>query len=728
MFTCNKSIEIKIAYRNLLKHPIRSLFTILSIILGIGLFFSVNIAIDSLESSLYNNFDSSELGDVETWIYLFRGVLMALSGISLIICVIIIKNLMEMSRENQIYEIGLLRTLGMTKTSIFLTIFFQVIIFAIIGLLIGLIFGYFLSNLFFGPLKSVLNSFLSLDTEFNIELFISPLTYSLTILSGLLIPILFGMIPAYKASKTEILSALRPYLRTRVHKIKKWGFSIFKLIISLFFIIGSIILISLSYSGLLSFSDSPTLESSLSILFLFIGGTIFIAGSIILGGTVLPYLTRAISYLLSPILLKIRKICQRNIERNLRRSRNTFFIISMALALLIMIQIIFSSIDADIVPGARMHLGGDIRLGIQWSSDQTKIPMNTSLYLNQLDGIETVCEVKNTIGKNSKIEGFGLDTNDEFILYVINTSAYVEMHEQNFIYEYEGSNSFSDFIIQLNQIGTILLQEELSVEINKLVGEEVNVVTNSWAFPSLNENLTLVGFFDILPGIYHSFFEGNAEEHEYCGIISWETYFNITGVGFNQIIFNFWVGCKNPLDANNLRDQIQDLYLSLGDPWNTVNFDNGWMYRTVNDEITLIKEIVNLILIIIVSILYMAMIISIFGTITSMLMNISQRQNEIGIFRAIGTSKFQILKIISGEIFIIGVTSIIVGLICGILGGYLLSDVPFIAYVPFIFKINWNDIIIVSVVMLSLTILGSIIPAIKANRLNIISNIRNRGI
>ncbi|MBD3211421.1 MAG: FtsX-like permease family protein [Candidatus Lokiarchaeota archaeon] len=728
MLMINKSIEIKIAYRNLLKHPIRSFFTILSIILGIGLFFSVNIAIDSLEYSLYTNFDQSELGDVETWIYLFRGVLMALSGISLILCVIIIKNLMEMSRENQVYEIGLLRTLGMTKTSIFLTIFFQVIIFAIIGLLIGLIFGYFLSNLFFGPLKSILGTFLSIETEFNVELFISPLTYSLTVLSGLIIPLLFGMIPAYKASKTEILNALRPYLSARVDKIKAWGFSFLKLIISLFFIIGSIIIISLSYSGLLSFSDSPTLESSVSILFLFISGTIFITGSIILGGTILPYLSRAISYLLSPILLKIRKICQRNIERNLRRSRNSFFIISMALALLIMIQIIFSSIDAGIVPGARMRLGGDLRLGIQWSSDQTRIPMNTSLYLNQLEGVETVCEVKNTIGKNSKIEDFGLDTNEEFILYVINTSSYVDIHEQNSIYKYEVSTSFSDFIRQLDQVGTILLQEELSVEINKPIGEEVNIVTNSWAFPSLNENLTLIGFFDVLPGIYHSFLEGNAEEHEYCGIISWETYFNITGFGFNQTTSNFWIGCENPLDANNLRDQIQDLYLSLGDPWNTVDLDNDWIYRTINDEISLIKEIVNLILIIIVSILYMAMIISIFGTITSMLMNISQRQNEIGIFRAIGTSKLQILKIISGEIFIIGVTSILVGLICGILGGYLLSNVPFIAYVPFIFKINWNDIIIVSLVMLSLTILGSIIPAIKANRLNIITNIRNRGI
>jgi ABC-type antimicrobial peptide transport system permease subunit len=108
----NKKIEFKIAYKNLLKRPIRNIFTVISIILGVGIFFSVNIATDSLENSLKIHLDPSVYGEINMWIYLFRGILMIFSAISLIICVLIIKNLMEMSKEEQLYELGLLRAIG----------------------------------------------------------------------------------------------------------------------------------------------------------------------------------------------------------------------------------------------------------------------------------------------------------------------------------------------------------------------------------------------------------------------------------------------------------------------------------------------------------------------------------------------------------------------------------------------------------------------------------------
>ena len=82
-------VELKIAYRSLLKRPIRTIFTIIAITLGVALFFAVNVATDSLEHSLYLHLDSDDFGDANQWVYLFRGILMVLAGISLIICVIL---------------------------------------------------------------------------------------------------------------------------------------------------------------------------------------------------------------------------------------------------------------------------------------------------------------------------------------------------------------------------------------------------------------------------------------------------------------------------------------------------------------------------------------------------------------------------------------------------------------------------------------------------------------
>lgn len=56
-------IELRIAYRSLLKRPIRTFLTVIAIILGVALFFSVNVATDSLEHSLYLHLGSTDYGN-----------------------------------------------------------------------------------------------------------------------------------------------------------------------------------------------------------------------------------------------------------------------------------------------------------------------------------------------------------------------------------------------------------------------------------------------------------------------------------------------------------------------------------------------------------------------------------------------------------------------------------------------------------------------------------------
>ena len=241
-------VELKIAYRSLLKRPIRTILTLIAIILGVGLFFAVNVATDSLEHSLYLHLDSYELGDANRWVYLFRGVLMVLSGISLIICVIIIKNLMEMSKEAQIYELGLLRAIGSSKNSIFLIFFFQAMIIALIGMVLGLFLGYFLSFLFFNPLRNVLSFFHYLDPTFAVELYLKDFTLTLGIIVGLTIPLVFGAIPAISAARINVIAALnqRSQVRkTRVHQLRSL---IIQAIISISLIILGVFIINIGFA------------------------------------------------------------------------------------------------------------------------------------------------------------------------------------------------------------------------------------------------------------------------------------------------------------------------------------------------------------------------------------------------------------------------------------------------------------------------------------------------
>ena len=108
-------------------------------------------------------------------------------------------------------------------------------------------------------------------------------------------------------------------------------------------------------------------------------------------------------------------------------------------------------------------------------------------------------------------------------------------------------------------------------------------------------------------------------------------------------------------------------------------------------------------------------------------MNINQRRNEIGELRSIGISKYQIMQIVFGETLIICAATLITGIICGITTALLISNVPFMAYTPIFFTLRMEDIINISIFMVSLSLFASIIPAVKALRLSIIDAIRKRG-
>jgi len=727
----NRIIEFRIAYKNILRRPIQNIFTIISIILGVGIFFSVNVASDSLEHSLYVHLDPAYFKDISNWVYLFRGILMVFSAISLIISVLIIKNLMEMSKEDQIYELGLLRAIGNTKYSIFLIMFSQILIVSIIGMLLGLLFGSLISSLFFGPLKSILVDLTSLNTDFNVVQYISPFTLLISIIAGLIIPLTFGIIPSVSAARTNVLASLKPYSGKNQAKLKSIRAFILNLIISIILISTGIILINIGFSNLLSFTSDPTTGANISIVLIFLSQLLFLFGFIMLGTLLLPKLILFFSHLLVPFLRNMKKICHRNLTRNLRRTKNGFIMISLGLAFLITLLITLSSVKAGLLPGAHMRLGGDIRLGRYYNWDQTRIPLNTSISISQVDNIAEVCEVKNSYwGVNSTLcDLFGAREGESMMLFVINTSSYVKMHSSNSIYSYEGTLSFADFLHQLDIKGSVFLQKGLSEEVNKNLGENITIKTQKQYgfFPEISVNLTVLGIFNILPGIEQTYYDYNENFKEFVAIISWDTYYYLTNSSFEETTGYFWLKCNNINQVDNSFEDIRNLYSSLGPPWSTVNFDSNWIYTTVLDEINLIEGILNLILFILLSILTIGLIISILGIMTSMIMNVNHRRSEIGIYRAIGISKLQIIQMISGETLIIGLIAFITGIIGGFITGYLVSLAPFIAYVPIFFTVNWFDIILISVFIVSLNVFISIIPAIKAIKLKTNDLIRKRG-
>jgi len=148
----------------------------------------------------------------------FTVILAIFSGISLLICAILIKNLFEVTKEEQMEEIGIMRAIGISKIGIFRIYLSQILIIALIGSVLGLLLGYLISNIFLGPLKIISLSitpqiFSIVGDEFEIFIYLTPISLLVSSLVGLGISIFFGMIPAISACNVNILRSLNPRLR-----------------------------------------------------------------------------------------------------------------------------------------------------------------------------------------------------------------------------------------------------------------------------------------------------------------------------------------------------------------------------------------------------------------------------------------------------------------------------------------------------------------------------------
>ncbi len=130
-------------------------------------------------------------------------------------------------------------------------------------------------------------------------------------------------------------------------------------------------------------------------------------------------------------------------------------------------------------------------------------------------------------------------------------------------------------------------------------------------------------------------------------------------------------------------------------------------------------------------VLGMIVLVAVFNIIGTILMNILERTNQIGILKSMGASRKQILKIF----LIQGVYLGTIGIVLGILFSLLLSElqlhfniielqesVYFLNSAPI--DINFMNYFIVSVTAFILTIVSSIIPSIVASKIEPISAIR----
>ncbi|MBN1801052.1 MAG: ABC transporter permease [Candidatus Lokiarchaeota archaeon] len=192
-----------------------------------------------------------------------------------------------------------------------------------------------------------------------------------------------------------------------------------------------------------------------------------------------------------------------------------------------------------------------------------------------------------------------------------------------------------------------------------------------------------------------------------------------TLVELRNFVFEWYVWIEPGASDETVLDDILS-YLEDNGFLVIFSFTRSFMESTFNTMVNLIVFITN-------SLLLFCIMIAMIGLALHSLLTTMARRREIGMLRSIGLSRSGVTRSISGETYVLAVLGLAVGILAGILQGWLMVDVMpgggFLAVtftIPFI-TIFWLILIVVATVIAS-----SQFPARWAARLNIIDAVRTR--
>ncbi|HWH45515.1 MAG TPA: FtsX-like permease family protein [Thermoleophilaceae bacterium] len=120
------------------------------------------------------------------------------------------------------------------------------------------------------------------------------------------------------------------------------------------------------------------------------------------------------------------------------------------------------------------------------------------------------------------------------------------------------------------------------------------------------------------------------------------------------------------------------------------------------------------------ALLFVAVLVSLFGVINTLLMNVLERTREIGVLRALGSSRWQVRRAIGIEGLLLSMTGALLGLAVGLVLGWVFvqgiqTAVPTVSY-----SAPWGTIVAVGIAGVVLGLLASLLPARRAARMDVI--------
>ncbi len=184
---------------------------------------------------------------------------------------------------------------------------------------------------------------------------------------------------------------------------------------------------------------------------------------------------------------------------------------------------------------------------------------------------------------------------------------------------------------------------------------------------------------------------------------------NAAAFGEGDSVTNVFLNLTPDADVTAVRADIDEL---LEQQFPTVKSEN-------QDELKdSIAEQLNALLGIVFALLALSIIVSLFGIVNTLALSIHERTRELGLLRAVGTSRRQVRKIVRYEAVITAMIGAVLGAVLGVVFAVIVSR-P-LADEGFVLSIPFGQLIIMLVLAGVAGVIAAIGPARRASKMDVL--------
>jgi putative ABC transport system permease protein len=604
---------------------------------------------------------SVDAGDITDSFGFLTTALLVFAGISVFVGGFLIFNTFSITVVQRTREFAMLRTLGASSRQVLGAVLAEAALIGLLASALGIAGGY-------GFVELVKLMFTGVGFELPVtSLRLTTQSVLVPILVGTLATIVAAMMPAVRATRVAPLEALR---ETGGSTESKEGSSRKRTIIAGLLLVVAVVLLGL---GLFVAEDEESALSQMG------GGLVLLFIAIaMLGGRFVPPIVSVIGAPIERLRGVTGLLARENAQREPQRTATTAAALMIGVALVVFVGVFASSLKASINDAIDDQLAGD--LSVLNKDGFSPIPAGVGDGVAEIEGVDAVAPtvdlpVKTEETGDDLISGLEPGAASEVfnVEWVDGDDATLSSLAQGEAIAEVGWLESNDLAIGDSVTITGPNDEELEVEIVGSVDDQVGLLVDSLAITRDSARADLGARFDA------------------------------------TVLMTYAEGA----DPAATRERV-DAFLEERFP-DTETRDQEEIKQ---DQAAQLDQLVALIYVL----LGLSVIVSIFGVVNTLALTILERTRELGMLRAIGTSRSQVRRMVRYESVINSLLGTIVGAVVGLLlaitAVQALADEGLSLSVP----IALPFVVLLAAILLG--VLAAIRPARRASRLDVIESLQ----